>query len=508
MARSFLLAGVAAIGLTAADAWADKANDTLVFADTEEIATFDQYYNTDRIGIIMAHHIFDRLIWRNPDTNELEPMLATSWEWIDDDTLEFKLREGVTFHDGETFEADDVVYTISHAINPESQIKALNNVDWIESIEKVDEMTVRINTKGPFPAALQYLAGPIPIYGKDYYSEVGPSGMDRQPIGSGPYKVTDIKAGNSVTFVANEDYWGADGGPRGVPDIENVVFRTIPDKNTQVAELLSGGVDWLWKVAPDQAPSLEANPNMTVKASPTMRVGYLQLDAAGRTGADNPLTNQKVRQAIAHAINREGIVDALLGDGGEVIHSACYPAQFGCSQDVPIYEYDPDKARQLLAEAGYPDGFEVKLDAYRDRPLTEAMIGNLRDVGIRANLNFGRYATIRDVVRAGDSPMNFMTWGSFSILDTSAFAGNFFKGTGDDTARDDEVTAWLEIADTSTDDEVRKENYAKALNKIAEQMYFLPLWSYPYVYAYTSELNFTAYPDELPRFDLATWKDD
>src|SRR5699024_1651337 len=112
--RLFLLAGVAAASLAAQNAWADRANDTLVFSDTEEIATFDQYYNTDRIGIIMAHHIFDRLIWRNPDTNELEPMLATSWEWIDDTTLEFELREGVTFHDGESFEAEDVVYTIGH----------------------------------------------------------------------------------------------------------------------------------------------------------------------------------------------------------------------------------------------------------------------------------------------------------------------------------------------------------------------------------------------------------
>ena len=503
--KSWLLGGIAAATLFVPNAWADKANDTLVFADTEEVATFDQYYNTDRIGIIVAHHIFDRLLWRDPETNEIEPMLAKAWKWVDDDTLEFELREGVTFHDGESFEAEDVVYTLQHAIDPESEIKAANNVAWIDSVEAVDDMTVRIHTKGPFPAAPQYLAGPIPIYGKDYYSEVGPEGMNKNPVGSGPYTVAEIKPGNSVRFEANEDYW--EGGPRGVPDIGTLVLRTIPDKNTQVAELMSGGVDWLWKVEPDQAEALKPHPDLTVEAAPTMRVGSFPMDAAGRTGEDNPLTNKKVRQAIAHAINREGILTSLLGEGGEVIHSACYPSQFGCTQDVQTYEYDPERARELLAEAGYEDGFEVKFDAYRDRPLAEAIIGNLREVGIDANLNYGRYATIRDVVRAGDSAMNFMTWGSYSINDASAFTGNFFKGSSDDTAQDEEVQKWLETADTTNDPDVRRENYDKALRKIAEEMYMLPLWSYPYIYAYTDELDFTPYPDEVPRFDLASWKD-
>ncbi|OAB55159.1 ABC transporter substrate-binding protein [Phormidium willei BDU 130791] len=497
-------AAALALTLAGGGAQAGPAEDTLVFADVEEIATFDQYYNTDRIGVIVAHHIFDRLVWRNPETNEIEPMLATAWRWVDDTTLEMELREGVTFHDGESFEAEDVVYTLGRAIDPESQIRAVNNVKWIAEVEQLDDMTVRIHTDGPFPPALEYLAGPIPIYGKDYYETAGPEGMDRNPVGSGPYKVAEIRAGDRVRFEANEDYWT--GGPRGVPAIGTLVFRTIPDKNTQVAELMSGGVDWLWKVDPDQGQALKAHPQITVEAAPTMRVGYLQLDAAGRTG-DTPMTDRRVRKAIAHAINRQGIVDALLGDGGMVVHSTCFPAQFGCTEEVERYPYDPERARALLAEAGYAEGFEVKFDAYRDRPLTEAMIGNLRDVGITANLNYGRYASIRDEVRAGESAMNFMTWGSYSINDASAYTGNFFMFTGDDTARDAQVRDWLSVADTSTDPAVREAHYAKALQRIAEEMYMLPLWAYPYVYAYSNALNFTPYPDELPRFDLATWAD-
>lgn len=502
--KSWLLAGAALAVLGCGSAWAGKDTDTLVFADTEEIASFDHYYNTDRIGLIVAHHIFDRLIYRNPDTNEFEPMLATAWQWIDDTTLELTLREGVTFHDGETFDADDVVYTFSHAIDPASEVRAVNNVAWMAGVEKVDERTVRILTDGPFPAALEYLASVMPIYGKDYYEVAGPEGMNRQPIGSGPYKVTRVEQGQAVYFERNEDYW--EGGPRGVPEIGNLVLRTIPDKNTQVAELMTGGVDWLWKVEHDQAAALAAAPNLTIVAAPTMRVGYLSMDAAGRTG-ENPLTDKRVRQAIAHAIDREGIMQGLLGEGGELLHAPCYPTQFGCIQDVATYEYDPERARELLAEAGFPDGFSIKFDAYRDRPITEAMIGNLRDVGITANLNYGRYANIRDEVRAGNSVINFMTWGSNSMNDASAFTSYFFNFSEDDIHRDEEVRDWLAIADTSTDPAVREDHYHRAQKKIAEEMYMLPLWSYPYIYAFPNELDFKPYPDELPRFYRASWKD-
>lgn len=485
-------------------ALAGKDNDTLVFTDREEVVSFDQYYGTDRIGIIIGHHIYDRLLFRDPETNEIKPMLAQDWRWIDDHTLEFTLREGITFHDGETFEAEDVVFTLQHAIDPASEIKAIHNVEWIEAVEEVDERTVRIRTREPFPAAPHFLAGPLPIYGKDYYERVGPEGMNRHPVGTGPYKVVRVEPGIAVHFERNEDYW--QGGPRPAASIGKLVLRTIPDVNTQMAELMTGGVDWIWKITKDQAQSLEYAPNLTVGNGETMRVGYITMDASGSSG-DHPLVKKEVRQAIAHAIDRETIRRGLMIEGGQVLSAFCYPLQFGCAQDVALYDYDPEKAKELLREAGYPDGFTLTLNAHQDSDLSEAMIGNLAQVGIRASLNMAPYTNVRDLVRSGQSAAAFMTHGSYSVNDVSAILPHIFGFTSDDIHRDEEVRDHLAKAGSSLDESVRLEYYTKALSRISDEMYALPLWTYPIAYAHSADLDFTLQTDEIPRFETARWKD-
>jgi peptide/nickel transport system substrate-binding protein len=173
---------------------------------------------------------------------------------------------------------------------------------------------------------------------------------------------------------------------------------------------------------------------------------------------------------------------------------------------VVKYEYDPAKARKLLAEAGYPNGFEMEYYGWRNRPEMEAVMGYLNAVGIKVKIQFMTYAAVREKTRVGEVDMSMNNWGSFSIHDASAFTGNFFGGTTDDNARDPEVIKWLEIADTSVDPEVRKKNYKMALQRIAEQAYCFPLWSSNMNYAYTKDLNFSAQPDEIPRFFNASWK--
>jgi peptide/nickel transport system substrate-binding protein len=304
-------------------------------------------------------------------------------------------------------------------------------------------------------------------------------------------------------LVKNDDYY--DGSPKGKPSIGNIVVRTIPELNTQIAETMAGQLDWIWKVPADQAERLDQMGRFTVKNSQTMRIGYLAMDAAGRSG-ENPFQNEKVRQAVSYAIDRQGSVDALVKGESQVVHSACFPSQFGCSEAVMKYEYDPAKAKRLMAEAGYPEGFETPFYAYRERDYAEAMISNLNDIGIKTQFQFLKYAALRDKVQAGEIPFTFMTWGSYSINDASAITSQFFKFGADDMAHDEQVKQWLETADTSTDSAVRAENYAKALQRIAEQAYWLPLWSYNTNYVYTQDLEFEPTPDEIPRFFTMSWK--
>jgi peptide/nickel transport system substrate-binding protein len=498
------LGGAAALVLATLPAEAGKSDDTLNIALNKAIENYDQYFNTAREGIVFARQVWDNLLDRDPRSGEYKPLLAKSYRWVDPLTLDFDLREGIVFHNGAKFDADDVVYTLNFVSDPANKVLTQENVSWIKSVEKTGPYAVRIHLKAPFPAALEYLAGPLTIYPHEYYARVGPQGMSRQPIGTGPYKVVAAEPGKSFTLVKNTAYFKD--SPKGQPQIGKIVERTIPEVPTQVAELLTGQMDWLWQVPADQAEKLRQMPNLTVKSAETMRIGYIGFDATGRAG-DTPMKNRKVREAIAHAVDRAAMVKNLVRGDSHVVDTACFRTQFGCTDEgVRHYDYDPALARKLLAEAGYPDGFDIDIYAYRERPWVEAIIGYLRAVGIRAKLAYLEYAALRDKNWAGTTPLVYMTWGSNSVNDASAILGNFFKGSPDDFARDDELKKWIETGDTSVDPEVRKANYKKALQRIADEVYWVPMFSYVANYAFTSDLDFTPDTDEVPRFYSARWK--
>lgn len=501
-----LMSAVAiAVGAAGTDAFANKANDTLVYVSDSEPENVSPYHNNLREGVIIARHVFDNLIYRDPKTGKYEPQLATKWAWANPTTLDLTIRKGVTFHNGDPLTADDVVFTLNYVVSPEAKVVTKQNTDWVKSAEKIGDDQVRIHLVGPFPAAIEYLAGPVPIYPEKYFKSVGLTGFSKAPIGSGPYKVTAVTAGKGVTMEKNTNYWKD--SPLGQPSIGKLVFRIIPDAETRMAELMTGGVDWIWRVPVDQAKQLKTAPNVSVLSAETMRVGFLQFDTLGRSEKSTPFKDQRVRQAVAYAIDRKAMLDNLVGGGARIMNSACFIDQFGCTdKGVPTYSYDPAKAKKLLADAGYPNGFTTELVAYREREYAEAVIGYLAAVGIKVNLNYLKYAAMRTLIREGKAPMAFQTWGSFSVADASAFTGVYFKGSADDMTGDKEVGKLLTEADTSVDVDKRLKLYQEALKAIAEKSYLFPLYSYPANYAFSSELSFTAQPDELPRFYAARWK--
>ena len=394
------------------------------------------------------------------------------------------------------------MFTVGYVADEANGVKTQRNVNWMERAEKIDDYTVRIHLKEAFPAAIEFLSGPVSMYPDEYYAEAGPSGMGLQPVGTGPYKVVEVVPGQRFVLERNADYHD---GPKGQPEIERIDIRTIPDVNTQMAELFSGSLDLIWQVPADQAERLEQMGQFTVANESTMRVGYLQMDAAGRSGEDNPFTNKLVREAVNHAINREELVQALLKGKSAVVWGACFPSQFGCAQDVKHYEYDPERARELLAEAGYPDGFSTEFYAYRDRQYAEAIVSYLNAVGIDTDFKMLQYSALRELNMDGEVPISFQTWGSYSINDASAITSQFFKHGSLDNARDDQVLADLDVADSSTDPETRKEHYRKALQRIAEEAYWAPMFSYNTNYVFTPEVSYTPTPDEVLRFTDMRW---
>ncbi|MHB2263684.1 ABC transporter substrate-binding protein [Aliihoeflea sp. PC F10.4] len=498
------LAFASVMALVPSLAFADAASDSATVLFTKELDNANLYFTTSREGTIVGYSAFDTLLYRDTATGEYVGNLATDWDWIDDTTLELKLREGVVFHNGEPFNADDVVYTINTMLDPESGIKNRGIITYLERAEKVDDFTVRLFLPEPYPAALEYLSGNTVIYPNEYYEEVGAQAFSMKPVGTGPYKFTEIVPGQSFTLERFDDYF--EGGPKQRPEIKTITVRTIPDVNTQIAELMSGGADFIWQVPKDQADRMAGRSGLNVMDAPTMRVGYIAMDSAKRSSENTPFADKRVRQAMNHAIDRAAITQALLGDKAEVIDSACYPTQFGCEQDVVSYDFDPEKAKALLAEAGYENGFSFDLYAYRDRQLAEAMAGQLANVGITANITVLQYAALVEQTMAGDTTAAFMTWGSGSVNDVAAIAPRFFDGGGMDVTRDPQVIEWLEKAGSVNDASVRQENYSLAFKRIAEEAYWVPLWSYPTTYVLNADLAFEPTPDEIIRFYEMSWK--
>lgn len=498
---STALAGLAAgaLAISGTVAHAGKADDTLRWASDSLPSSIDYYQHTVREGIVMMYHIWDGLIDKDPESGEYLPHLAESWEVVDDTTIDFTLRQDVVFHNGQPFTADDVVYTVEYVTTNTLP----RDIFFLESAEKLGDYEVRLNLTEPFPPILEYLSNMLPIYPHEYYEEVGPDGMSREPIGTGPYRVTELSAGDRIVMEKNEDYFG---GAKGQPTIGTIEFRRIGEFNTQAVELMTGGLDWIWRVPPDASGRLEQASGITVDSGELMRIGFINMDAAGRSG-DSPLQDVRVRQAINHAIDREGIREALMGPGSNLIDIACAPVQFGCIDDQAVtYEYDPEKARELLAEAGYPDGFPIEFHAYRERPIAEALLGNLSEVGINANLNYIQISALDPLRERGDLQMWFQAWGSTSIGDVIASTGHWFMHSPNDYARDDRVLELMEQGNTM-DQDVRREAYAEALGIISQEAYIVPLFTYALTYAYTEDLVFTPVPDETPRFYNARWTD-
>jgi peptide/nickel transport system substrate-binding protein len=282
MAMRFGSAAVLLAAMVAATpATAGKRDNSLRVADEQVLDNVDPYFNSVRIGVILSHQVWDTLIYRDPDSGEYKGQLAASWKWIDDKTLEVDLRRGVKFHNGAELGADDVVYTLNFVSKRENNVSTQSNVDWIERAEKLGPHKVRILTRAPFPAAIEYLAGPIVIHPHAYYEKVGPMGMNEKPIGTGPYRIVEHALGKHLRLARNPDYFKD--SPKPQPKIDTIELRFIPDRQTQVAEMLSGGLDLIKNVAPDQAKQLRMVPSLQVVSAEIMRYACAISECARRS---------------------------------------------------------------------------------------------------------------------------------------------------------------------------------------------------------------------------------
>jgi peptide/nickel transport system substrate-binding protein len=482
---------------------AQKAVDTLRVTWRDAIDNLDPYDNPLRTGLILAFHVWDCLVYRDPETLQIKPALATAWQQVDDRTIEFTLRDGVTFQDGSAFSADDVVYTIA-SIAADKNLAVPSNYDFIAGADKIDATHVRIRLNRVFPAALEYIAMVMPILPRAYREKVGGAAFDRAPIGTGPYRFTNVGP-SSIDLERYDDHYAA--SPKGKPAIRFIHVREVATAADELSDLLGGQADWIWDFDASALPKVAETPGLQALTAETMRIAYMQLDVAGRSGADNPLTKQTVREAISHAIDRASMARQLAGLGSRPLDAPCYPTQFGCDSATAVhYAYDPAMARSLLTQAGYPDGFDTELVSFVLPQWTNAVHDYLAAVGIRAKV--AQLSTNDAVQRSGEgrNPLDMGTWGSYSINDVSAILPRFFGGGAFDYLRDQRVEALVEQGGTTTDIDQRRHAYAEAIRLITQKASFVPLFSYVKTYGFSRQLNSRPTIDEIPRFYLSSWR--
>ena len=302
-----VLLGLFALGmlgtLTGAAIAADP--DTLVLALNRDQDNMDPHMHFQRVGIIMNINMYDSLLHKNTKL-EYEPSLATAWKTLDDTTWEFTLRQGVKFHNGDPFSAEDVKFSFERVLDPATKSPQYGNIRAIKEVKIIDVHTVHLITHKPFPLLLERVVF-FPIIPKRHFEKVGAQAFAQStPVGTGPYKFVEWKRDQYLKLERFEEHW------RGPAPFKNLIIRVIPETSTQVAELKTGGVDIIRNLAPDLIPDIKAHPNTYASTAPILRTHYVELDMR-----EPPFNKKEARQAANYAIDRQAIVEKLMGGAGE-----------------------------------------------------------------------------------------------------------------------------------------------------------------------------------------------
>jgi peptide/nickel transport system substrate-binding protein len=492
---------------------AEAGKDHLIVAFEDSVKTMDYYQTTQRIGVNTGYMIYDPLLKRDPKDGSLHPHLVTEWKVINDTTWEFKLRPGVKFHSGNPLTAEAIRFTIEDRIlDPAQKSPTASGWKWVKKVEVKDELTFRIITDGPYPLILErfnVLFPYDPQWVKEMVAKNGEAYLSRNTMGTGPFKFVKFIEGNRIELVRNENYW-----EKGYPKFPKMTIRFIPEQSTRIAELISGGIDAAANILPDQIPSIQSSKNTETIIVPILRVSFWQFDSSGRAPNSPPaLKDVRVRRAIWHAIDREAIIKNVLGGNADPVNIPMNPRQFAADPSIKGYEYNPEKAKALLKDAGHEKGLSLNLWTYTaiTKMANEAAIGYLEKVGIKGVIRdfVGRVGEMEKLCIASktDGVLN-MTWGSYNIFDPDAIMPNFFMSPEApyDYTSDAELAGWLREARKTLDKQKRKDLYGKAQKRIIDQAYWMPFFTQRVIMGVNKNLGLTVGIDEVPRFQYATWK--
>jgi peptide/nickel transport system substrate-binding protein len=472
---------------------ADK--DTLVIGLSSDALALDPHDVNDMNSSIVYANIFDNLLLRTKDM-KIAPSLATSYKMVNDTTWEFNLRKGVTFHNGEPFNAHTVKFTMDRVMDPRNKLKQPWYPDFFERIEVMDDFTVRFVTKNVIPYLDSFLCYNPAMIPARYFKERERSYIAANPVGSGPYKFVRWVKDDYILLEANEIYW------RGAPRVKKLMFRPVPDPMSRIAALQTHEIDIIADVPFSLTRLIDQKRGISVSKAPGMRALFLGLD----TGKGGPVTDKRVRRAIAHAIDVDSIIKNVLDGHGVKLASPIPPFFFGYNPEFKHHPYSPAEARRLLAEAGYPNGFDFPIHVWSMRKeVAEAAAGYLRKVGINSTARVHEYGLMMSKLFSRDVyPAYFMGFGD-ATFDAASVLYNVLRSGGQfSNFHNPKFDTLISEARFTMD----KQKRLKALNEvyklIQEEVPFAFSYQQIYLYGVNERVNWQGRPDEhIHVFDVS-----
>ncbi|HEY6633301.1 MAG TPA: ABC transporter substrate-binding protein [Rhizobiaceae bacterium] len=478
--------------------WAQDAKP-IVIASSEDVISLDPHMldsNNPTGSVIWS--VFDSLVRRDLDGSP-QPRLATSWERVDDVTWRFKLREGVKFTNGEPFNAEAVKINFARMDTaPFNSVQQLHDQTGLKEVRVVDDYTIELVTAAPTVNMLYWLEEAF-IAAPKYITETSPDEVAKAPIGSGPYKFVDWRRGDALVLTRNDDYWGEK------PAVKDVVFRNIPEVSSRLNELRAGTVDLVIGITPDSADQANSDVSDLVKIE-GLRKMHMGISIKGEQPA---LADARVRQALNHAVDVPTIISSLLGGSTSSLLSVVNPPNNNPA--LTPFAYDPEKAKALLAEAGYADGFPLTLQWSTrfdgGKEVSEVVGSFLEQVGIKPTYEAVELGQFREgLSKASLKGIYFQGWAALinpSVELVILTCGHVDNSSGYCNPKYDELVL---KASQTLDDAERQTLEFQAQEIIWNDAPWLYLWRLPSFFGLSKQLSYEFRADNYLEPYLITYK--
>ncbi|WP_300621504.1 glutathione ABC transporter substrate-binding protein [uncultured Fusobacterium sp.] len=435
---------------------AKKVKEELIIAQDGESKSLDIHQGNDGFSLRANRLIYSRLV--EADENmQIHPGLAESWQQLDDKTMQFKLRKGIKFHNGDDFTAEDVKFSFERMMNSPRIAFVLPP---IERIDIVDDYTVNIVTKIPFGPLLAHLSHPaLGMVSKKLLTE-NPEALKEKPIGTGSYKFKEWIYGDKLVLEKNEDFY--DKNERG---LKYIIFKNVVEASNRAIGLETGEIDIATPISSVDEENIKNNPKLQLLTKPSISYTYI-----GMNMTKVPLNDIRVRKAINYAIDKQAIIDVILNGNGKIATSPIAPGVFGFTDKTKNYEYNVEKAKELMKEAGYENGFTTSILVFSGEANTqtaEIVQAYLKEIGIDLKIEIVEVSAYWDMTERGVHNLFLGSWGVVTgDADYGLYAMYHSSAKGGAGNRDfyenEKVDELLDKAKTEIDPETRKKLYEEA----------------------------------------------